>query len=50
MITFKRYIAEQDDKATPGFDKDKGGNVFIAHDTSFNRKKDSPRRTKMALR
>ena len=30
MITFKRYIVEQEDKATPGFDKDKGGNVFIA--------------------
>jgi hypothetical protein len=40
MITFKQYIAEQEDKATSGFDKDKNGNVFIAHDTSFERKKE----------
>lgn len=44
MITFKRYIVEQEDKATPGFDKDKGGNVFIAHDTSFNRKKEKEKK------
>lgn len=44
MITFKQYIAEQEDKATPGFDKDKDGNVFIAHDTSFDRKKEKEKK------
>ena len=44
MITFKQYIAEQEDKATSGFDKDKNGNVFIAHDTSFERKKEKEKK------
>jgi len=44
MITFKQYIAEQEDKATPGFDKDKDGNVFVAHDTSFDRKKEKEKK------
>ena len=37
-------MAEQEDKATSGFDKDKNGNVFIAHDTSFERKKEKEKK------
>lgn len=44
MIRFKQYIAEQEDKPTPGFGKDKDGNVFIDHDTSFPRKKEKEKK------
>lgn len=44
MIRFKQHIAEQEDKPTPGFGKDKDGNVFIDHDTSFPRKKEKEKK------
>ena len=44
LKNFKAYIAEQEDKATPGFGKDKDGNVFIDHDTSFPRKKEKEKK------
>ncbi len=51
MKTFKQYIAEEEENKGPtkGFDTDKDGNVFVAHDTSFDRKKEKKKDTNESI-
>lgn len=50
MKRFKQYIAEEENKGpTKGFDTDKDGNVFVAHDTSFDRKKEKKKDTNESI-